>query len=367
MPGEREQPGPTEPEPQLSRRRRQQPRVIAVSISEVREEPTHSEDVSMARAQPEEVTEALVRPAAPDEPTAIIPYRRREVLSMRRFLLYAVIAGLLILTSSALLVLLTTGQAYSLLHAQATANARATFGAHTTAAAQAAGTARALATQQASIYATATALGQATAQSDQLTATATTLNDRLSQITQGKAAFSDSLSDASGQGAWDQGDPTAGTGCLFSNGSYQASSGRPGFLQPCIARATSFSNFVYQVQMTITRGSQGGLLFRADATSQSYYLFRIGIDGSFALDLYQGSSGRTLLNGYSSAITTGLTQTNMLSVLADQSTLVLYVNEQVVASLSDTSLSAGQIGVVAIDYGLPTVAEFSDASVWTLA
>ncbi|WP_141727735.1 hypothetical protein [Thermogemmatispora onikobensis] len=295
------------------------------------------------------------------------PFRLRSAgLSRGQWWLYGSLAALLLLTSTALLVMLTTGQATAILQAQATARAQATRQVLASASAQAAGTAQALATQQAAIYATATAQSLATAQNSQLTATATAYDERLSQITQGQPAFSDDLSSLDESHGWDQGFSDAGTGCFFNNGAYEARAGHPGLLQPCLAHNTNFSQFVYEVQLTITHGQEAGLLFRASSDGQSYYLFRVSINGSFALDLYQGQRGQTLLTGFSPAISSGLTQTNILGVLVSQESIVLYVNEQAVGSVQDHTLSTGAIGVVAIDDQLPCVAQFSNAQVWAL-
>jgi len=42
------------------------------------------------------------------------------------------------------------------------------------------------------------------------------------------------------------------------------------------------------------------------------------------------------------------------------------VNQQYVASVTDASLSSGEIGVVAYDESVPTQIEFSNAQVWDL-
>ncbi|WP_376795958.1 hypothetical protein [Thermogemmatispora sp.] len=308
-------------------------------------------------------TTALVRTPA----IAPQPFRQRPAgLSRGQWWLYGTLAALLLLASTVLLVMQTTGQATTLLQAQATARAQATGHVLASASAQAAGTAQALATQQAAIYATATAQSLATVQSSQLTATATAYDERLSQITQGQPSFSDDLSTPDEAHGWDQGFSDAGTGCFFNNGAYEARAGHPGLLQPCLAHSTHFSQFVYEVQLTITHGEEAGLLLRASADGQSFYLFRLNINGSFALDLYQGQTAQTLLTGFSPAISSGLTQTNILGVLASQDTLVLYVNEQAVGSVNDHSLSSGAIGVAAIDEQQPCVAQFSNARVWPL-
>ena len=117
--------------------------------------------------------------------------------------------------------------------------------------------------------------------------------------------------------------------------------------------------------MTVDTGTQGGIVFRADGSQNSFYLFRIGIDGSYFLDVYKNATtSATLTTGYSAAITPGLGQQNTVAVIAIQNTLDLYVNQQYVASVTDSSLSAGEIGVAAYDTSVPTEIEFSNAQVW---
>ncbi|WP_151728121.1 hypothetical protein [Thermogemmatispora aurantia] len=333
-----------------------------------RKEPMTTDGSEESAERPAEVKEQAETTALVKVPAAEpVSFRQRPAgLSRGQWWLYGSLAALLLLASTVLLVILTTGQATTVLQAQATARALATRHVLASASAQAAGTAQSLATQQAAIYATATAQSLATAQTSQLTATATTYDERLSQITQGHPDFSDDLSTPDESHSWDQGFSDAGTGCFFNNGAYEARAGHAGLLQPCLAHSTNFSQFVYEVQLTITSGQEAGLLFRASADGQSYYLFRVSINGSFALDLYQGQTAQTLLTGFSPAISSGLTQTNILGVLASQDTIVLYVNEQAVGSVHDHTLSAGAIGVAAIDDQLPCVAQFSNAQVWVL-
>ena len=71
-------------------------------------------------------------------------------------------------------------------------------------------------------------------------------------------------------------------------------------------------------------------------------------------------------SGFSVAIATGTGQSNTLAVIANKSTLSLFANSTYIASMTDSALSSGQIGVVALDFTLPTDVEFSNAQIWTL-
>lgn len=229
-------------------------------------------------------------------------------------------------------------------------------------------TAQPLATTQAGIYASATAQGESTAVV-QATATATgaALGSLLTQDTSGTPALSDPLSDNSQNHAWDEGlTDNQSTGCQFTDTGYEAQEGRQGFVQPCFADATNFSSFVYQVSLTITGGSQAGMIFCANKSQGQYYLFRIDTNGGFALELYTGGKYALLVQGTNAAITTGVGNTNMLTVIVAKGVLTLFVNSTYVGSANDTTLSGGQIGVAVVNQSLPTTADFSDAEVWNV-
>ena len=181
----------------------------------------------------------------------------------------------------------------------------------------------------------------------------------------GTLALNDPLSGNSNGYFWGELSNSAG-GCGFSEGAYHAS-GSQRSLFSCTASATNFSNFAYQVQMTITRGDAGGIVFRVDETKGTdYYLFRIGSDGSYALDIYNNNSYvSTLKSGPSSTINTGLNQSILVGVVANGSNISLFVNNKNIDSVSDGTYSQGVIGVAAVSFGNPTVAVFSNAKVWT--
>lgn len=282
------------------------------------------------------------------------------------------LALLLIAGGLVFIVFATSAQYTKTLHTQATAQARLTARANATrlALTQQA-TDQALATQQAYIYATASALvgSTATAQgsSADATATAGAAENLLSQDTGGTPAFNDALSDASGNNGWDTNiNPQGNTGCQFNNGAYHALEAVRGDLQPCFAEGSNFSNFAYQVTLTINQGDQGGIIFRANSAKSQYYLFRVGADGSYTLERYTKTQVITLNSGFSIAIATGTGQSNTLAVIANKSTLALFANSTYIASVSDANLTSGQIGVVALDFILPTDVAFSNAQVWKL-
>ncbi len=311
--------------------------------------------------------------ALPVWPPTQQQYRRRDTLSPTLQLLLFGAAFLLIVSGLGAIIFTSARQYRSTLHAVATFDVRSTQNVIATVQAQTQGTAQAIDTAQTQINVTATSGANndltATATIDNATATATALGDFYTQATTGTPAFTDGLSDNTGSGKWDEGSTSPSTGCAFTNGNYHASEAQQGYFQPCIARSTTFSNFAYQVNVTTTKGNRGqaGLLFRADSENKAYYFFRVSIDGSYGLDVYNtDGKGSTLVSGRSSAIATGFGQSNTLTVVAKDTHYFLYVGGQYVDTATDSTLTEGKIGVAAVDVSTPVDVTYSNAQVWKL-
>ncbi len=300
-------------------------------------------------------------------------YRRRDALSPTARVLLWMLAILLVAGGMGLIVVSSARQYRATLHTGATVVAQSTQSSINTAQAQHQGTVQAINTVQANIEATATSQADttaaATATVDSATATATSLGDVYTQATSGTPTFNNTLSDNTGDGAWDEGSVAVNTGCTFTNSSYHASEARQGYFQPCIAENTKFSNFAYQVELTINKGNPGqaGMVFRVGSDNKTYYLFRIGTDGSYALDIYDANGNvNTLVHGFSSAITTAFGQANTLTVIAKGTNYLLFANGQYVDSASDKTLQEGKIGVVAVNAGTPIDVTVGNVQVWKL-
>ncbi len=182
----------------------------------------------------------------------------------------------------------------------------------------------------------------------------------------GTLALNDPLSDNSNGYFWYEGNDRTG-GCGFSNGAFHLSVVQKEHIRSCTAGATNYNNFAYQVQMTIVQGDGGGIVFRGNEANQAFYYFHIGSDGSYSLDIRNNNSIIiTLKSGSNTAINTGLNQSNLISVVANGSNIDLYVNNQHIDSVSDSTYSQGEIGVAASSISNPTEVVFTNAKVWTL-
>ncbi len=298
----------------------------------------------------------------PQQFTPPPPRRRGRSLTVT---IMIIIIVLFLLLGSALLYYVGVYQPQKM-HADATATVNAQITG--TAQANAQATANASATSQAEANATVTAQASATAAAS---ATVTALQAILSQATSGTPTLNDPLSAASSNN-WDQltaSNSTVGGSCAYTGGAYHSNIPKSGYFQPCYAQAPTFNNFAFQVQMTITQGDEGGILFRADPVNSKFYLFRISQSGAYDLFLYvdnQGTHAKNLLSGSSSHIKQGQNQTNTVTVVARGGNIYFYINGQYLDSASNNMFTSGKIGVFAESNTNSTDVAFSNAEVWQL-
>ncbi len=214
---------------------------------------------------------------------------------------------------------------------------------------------------QATAIANATMTAQAHAQ-----ATATALQNMYSQATSGTPILASSLAFQTGSN-WDVYDAVGGGGCGFAGSALHASVFQKSYYVPCFAHATNFANIALEVQMSILKGDEGGLIFRANDVTNQFYIFRVGHDGTYTLLVTRDNQHNTpILDDKSAAIKTGFGQINLLTVIAQGNNIFLYINKQFVASTTDGSYTRGEIGVFAGNGGHPTDVAFSNIRVWAL-
>lgn len=201
----------------------------------------------------------------------------------------------------------------------------------------------------------------------QTTAAAAAWQGRYEQVTSQKPFFVDPLNqNVSG---WTTGND--GTiSCLFGNNAYHVSALVPYKLAGCTPRKFgALNNLAYQVQMTIVRGDEGGIIFRLISPTakqqQQNYFFTLNRSGIYTLWTVSAQY-KILLHRSSPAIKTGLNQFNQLTVIAQRKQIVLYINKQYVASIIDNSAASGTIGLFASSLPDTTEVVFSDLKVWKL-
>lgn len=156
--------------------------------------------------------------------------------------------------------------------------------------------------------------------------------------------------------------------CRFRNGAYYIDTATSDYVEYCTGAATHFSDYVFQVQMTILKGDRGGLSFLVNSAQKTVYYFGIGQDGSYVLDFFRGEDGTNILKGdASNLIHLGLNQPNLLGVSVMDSHVDLYINMQLLVHVSVAGYFSGSsIGMAAQDKISPTEVVFHDAKVWSL-
>ena len=225
------------------------------------------------------------------------------------------------------------------------------------------------ATEVARTHAKATAAVLATA-SAYVEATATAMQELYIQASSGNPTLNNSLHSQNGN-KWDVVNNSGEGSCSFKNNAYHAKALQADYLFACFATAPSFSNFAYQVQMTILQGDYGGIIFRANGVNSKYYYFRVSKDGAYDLSVSHDTNSthdQILKTGIaSSIITTGLNQPNLVAVLANGSNFYLYVNQKFLVQVHDNTYQSGQIGVFGGDFASTSAdVAFTNVKVWKI-
>jgi serine/threonine protein kinase len=176
-------------------------------------------------------------------------------------------------------------------------------------------------------------------------------------------ALYDSLSTP---GSWQEGSNTDwGGSCWYSSG-YHVSQTTTQRIYYCTPQNT-YSDFAFEVQMTVVQGDCGGMFFRT-GNNGTAYVFLVCQDRTYDLYKYTDFSTASLLptpSNDNSAIYAGLGQTNLLGVIAQGNTITLFINQQQIASVQDDSYSQGGIGLCASANTNSTEVVYNDAKVWT--
>ncbi|HLH60348.1 MAG TPA: serine/threonine-protein kinase [Ktedonobacteraceae bacterium] len=189
----------------------------------------------------------------------------------------------------------------------------------------------------------------------------------------GTLVLDDPMHDNSKAYQWDTTNVTGAGGCGFTSNAYHVIQSSPlGGIFICSpeANVAPLSNLTFQVQMIIVKGEAGGIAFRENENLSNYYLFVIGSDGSYELEVANGNNFPSILQHSSSSyIQKGPGQTNLLAVVAIGTSISLYVNNHLLITVTDSTYSSGQIGVAASEsFGNSDTADvvFSNAMLWKL-
>jgi serine/threonine protein kinase len=179
-----------------------------------------------------------------------------------------------------------------------------------------------------------------------------------------KMVLNDPLSNNSKGYGWDYHPlDSFGGACQFAKDGYHVIE-QQNYVNECHS-TTQLGNFTFEVQMKVIKGNCGGFTFR-DNLSISAYHFEVCQDGTYQLYRYGPSNTATTLTyDSSSAIKTGLNQTNLIAVVAIDNKFDLYVNRQNIANASDNTYHQGYIGLRAVYHNGPVEVVYSYANAWT--
>lgn len=157
-------------------------------------------------------------------------------------------------------------------------------------------------------------------------------------------------------------------GCYFADQKYHVSTHGQQFSNAevyCLNTGVRFSNFTYQVQMSVQQGHLGGIIFRQSPHAH-FYACMISDTGDYFLFSSSSADTKMLAKGVSDNINQQPGMSNLLAVVAHGSKLDMYINQHYVASVTDSTYSVGLIGTIAIgDNGSQSAAiAYDDAKVW---
>jgi serine/threonine protein kinase len=182
---------------------------------------------------------------------------------------------------------------------------------------------------------------------------------------QSNVALNDPLVDNSHGYSWMEGTNSLGATCQFSGGVYQSLEPNAGYFHSCMEQANVFTNFTFAVKETLISGDYEGIVFRVNPANRSqYYIFNVDMDGTYVFQVSSGSQTTTITQGTSSAINTVPDQANIIAVTANFGNIMLFINQQNVAAVTDSTFTNGLVGMFAGNKTNSAVVDFQDAEVW---
>jgi eukaryotic-like serine/threonine-protein kinase len=179
----------------------------------------------------------------------------------------------------------------------------------------------------------------------------------------GTLVLNDPLIDNSKNWDWQLGTNNHNATCAFAKGGYDVTQPAPGFFHSCSAFNTNFSNFAYEVQISMISGDYVGIIFCKESTDL-YYILRIYANGTYSLyrnvdanidDAVSMASGSVSYSG-----------TGIIGVVVNSGRISLYFNRQQIGSATDNTLTHGQIAVLTGDNTTSAETVFNNAKVWQL-
>ena len=179
----------------------------------------------------------------------------------------------------------------------------------------------------------------------------------------GTLALEDSLKDNTGGHGWEE-----DSNCQFTQSVYEVAESHSNTFFTCDAKSTNYSNIAFDVALKIIQGDCAGIAFRANLSNDAEYFFEMCQTGTYDLVMYDGTNSKYLIDVTSSStIKTGTNQINTLGVVANGSTIQLFINGTSVDQKTDSTYSSGSIGLLAVNHNSSsTSVAYAGVRVWTL-
>lgn len=136
----------------------------------------------------------------------------------------------------------------------------------------------------------------------------------------------------------------------------------------CYYGRKNWGDLLYEVDISIHAGTEGGLIWRLDTTRNAYYYFSITRSGEYEAWLVLHGSATSLASGFSSYIVRWTVNPvwNTLDVLAQGPQFCLFVNHHLITTITERSLSQGAIGLaVSSPQNQFSLAQYHSAKAWS--
>lgn len=173
-------------------------------------------------------------------------------------------------------------------------------------------------------------------------------------------SLTDTLSSDS-TGSWDN----DGQVCAFQNGTYHVLVNQANFLQPCANKKFTMNNGAIQVDLSLVRGSDAGIIY--SQSSDQFYDFEITSQGTFFFRRHDTNGGGNYVSLISPTSTSAIapgSATNTLLMIVNNGDFTFFINGVYVGRAKDSNYHTGQIGFVA---GTLSPVSSADASFSNLA
>lgn len=175
----------------------------------------------------------------------------------------------------------------------------------------------------------------------------------------GHLAFTDQLQQP---GQWQESQRDfSGSRCQFIDGSYHVSQEHQRMMFPCPS-TSSFKNFAFEAGMIILKGDCGGVNVRKDL------FFAVCQEGNYLL-LTQKNLESAIVSSpgtATSVIKRGVHQQNMIAIIAQDTSVTLFINRQKVQVTRTDSLIESPLNFIALSEERSTEVAYTHATVWSL-